>query len=65
MLHVARLPGLQQLSLQQLAVSDSGLLTLKALRTLQRISLFRNAATTPEGVRELQSAMPDCRIDSD
>jgi hypothetical protein len=58
---VARLPRLRVLALDGTTVGDAGLQTLAACRSLRAVSLG-GTNVTAEGVRRLQTTLPDCRV---
>lgn len=59
---IRELKNLQDVSLVRSAFTDAGLMHLKELKNLQRVNL--NGTNVSEaGVRELQKALPNCRID--
>ena len=60
---LAGLVNLKYLSLEGNAISD--LSPLKSLTNLQDLYIKNNSGLTPEAVRELQQALPNCRISTD
>jgi hypothetical protein len=52
---------LQDLIIESAGVSDEGLPYLKRLTKLTRLDL-RRTGITPQGIRELQQALPNCKI---
>jgi hypothetical protein len=61
MTHVARIEQLEQLYIIRVPVTDAGLLRLKTLQNLRKLCL-RATSVTPEGVEQLQQALPKCEI---
>ena len=59
--HVKALTQLQWLSLGGTKVTDAGLVNLKALTRLQTLVLSRTRITDA-GVKDLQEALPNCKI---
>ena len=55
------LPHLQWLSLSRTQITDAGLERLKRLSELQYLFLY-NTHVTERGVKELQQALPNCKI---
>jgi Leucine-rich repeat (LRR) protein len=59
--HLKRLIQLQSLNISDLKISDSGLIHLKGMTTLNELFLVRTKITGA-GVRDLQKALPNCKI---
>jgi hypothetical protein len=59
--HLERLDGLEYLMLDGTQVSDQGLGHLKCLAKLKTLGV-QGTNVTDKGVKELQHALPDCRI---
>ncbi|GMT49174.1 MAG: hypothetical protein IEMM0008_0713 [bacterium] len=53
--------NLQELDLQRTKVTDTGLVHLKALTSLRELS-FMSTQVTDVAVKDLQKALPGCRI---
>jgi hypothetical protein len=64
LVHLKGLKQLQSLNLADTKVTDAGLEHLKALPNLRYVRLFFDKVTA-KGVKELQQALPNCKIDSD
>jgi hypothetical protein len=66
MKHLAKLKSLCRLDLQNTEVTDAGLKELASLKSLTRLYLSdfkgRSDRVTKAGVKELQQALPNCRI---
>ena len=61
--HLKEMAGLRQLSLLNTEVSDAGLLHLEGLAEFQNINADpENTKVTDEGLKKLQQALPNCRI---
>jgi len=58
---LSQLPELQELDLSGTHISDQGLPHLYALHDLRRLSLVRTDIT-PDGLQNLELALPDCQI---
>jgi len=54
--------NLQFLNLSETQVTDAGLVHLKSLKGLTYLGLLRTGVTA-EGVADLQSAIPDVKVD--
>ena len=61
LLHLAKLPRIQDVTLTDIAISDAGLVHLARLKSLKAVSL-KNTKVTDAGVAELQKELPGCRI---
>jgi hypothetical protein len=59
--HFRTLMRLKYLSLRSTVISDAGLVYLKTLRNLATLDLARTQVTS-SGIRELQKALPNCKI---
>jgi hypothetical protein len=56
------LPNLRVLNLRRLPIDDDDLQYLQALTDLEELDL-RGTQVTEEGVKKLQEALPDCKIE--
>ena len=61
LVHLRSIPGLRTLRLDDTDVTDAGLDHLKGMTTLEFLSL-RETKVTDEGVKNLQQALPRCKI---
>ena len=61
LVHLSGLTNLQKLNLTETQVTDAGLVHLKGLTNLQTLTLHKTPVT-PTGVKDIQSALPRCRI---
>ena len=61
LVHLKGLTSLKELQLHDTEVTDAGLLHLKGLTSLEELNLIRTKVTDA-GVKELQAALPKCRI---
>ncbi len=59
--HLARLPRLQHLQLDNSQVTDAGLVHLAGLKGLKYLNVSKTQVTDA-GVAELQESLPNCRI---
>ena len=62
-IHFHGLPRLEALDLSGTQITDAGLLQLRGLSGLQEVYL-RETQVTPAGIAQLQTALPNCKIDS-
>jgi len=58
---LSQLPKLQELDLSHTRISDCDVPQLNVLHNLRRLSLVRTDIT-PDGLRDLELALPDCQI---
>lgn len=61
LVHLKGLTSLKSLNLSRTRVSDAGLVHLNGLTSLQSLS-FENTQVTDGGVKDLQAALPKCKI---
>ncbi|MBL4886165.1 MAG: hypothetical protein JKY95_16740 [Planctomycetaceae bacterium] len=61
LVHLKGMTNLEYLDLEGTKVSDAGLVHLKGLTGLRRLHL-EDTKVTKEGVKELQTALPKCKI---
>ena len=61
--HLTELSNLRALSLRNTKITDEGLIHLRRLTRLDYLSLVDVFGVTPEGVKKLQQALPNCNID--
>lgn len=61
LVHLKEMTGLQGLSLNSTEVTDARMVHLKGLKSLQYFGL-RYSKVTDAGVKDLQTALPKCRI---
>jgi len=61
---IAGLSELQQLYVQETAITDDGLRILQEMKTLVTLNV-RETKVTAMGVAQLKLALPDCQIKSD
>jgi hypothetical protein len=61
LVHLGVLSQLKSLWINHTQITDAGLIRLKVLKNLEAIHLM-DRQITDEGVRELQGALPDCKI---
>lgn len=59
---LTKLSNLEQLTLNQTQVTDAGLLPLAKLPKLHELNL-RGTRVTERGIKQIQQALPDCKID--
>ena len=59
--HVGEMKSLQLLRIHSASVTDEGLIHLEGLSQLKELSLD-NTKATPDGVQQLQRALPNCKI---
>ena len=62
LVHLQALKNLQNLSLEGTFVTDAAVDALRSFTTLQQLSV-RGTRLTPDGIRRLSQALPQCRID--
>ena len=62
LVHLKGLTELQSLNLGLTKVTDAGLAHLKGLTSLKKLWLY-NTKVTAAGVKQLQQALPNCKID--
>jgi Leucine rich repeat len=60
---ISRMPNLEVLDLEATDVTDAGLLHLHGLKNLKSLSLGGGTLATPQGVKSLQSAIPDLQVE--
>lgn len=63
MVHLQGLAKLRELKLNRSQITDAGLAPLKKLGQLQMLELAEVDGVTAAGVRDLQQALPDLKID--
>ena len=61
LVHLRDLTSLQRLNLTETQVTDAGLVHLNGLTGLQTLTLHKTQVT-PTGVKDIQAALPKCRI---
>ncbi|WP_197996295.1 protein kinase domain-containing protein [Gimesia panareensis] len=59
--YLIQIPNLKRLDLTAASVNDAGVPLLEKFTTLELLHLT-NSKVTPQGVAQLQQALPDCRI---
>ncbi len=62
---LSQLPKLKDVALHDTKITDAGLDSLAKLKNLQQLNLRDCKNITAEGVRKLQAALPNCKIESD
>jgi Leucine-rich repeat (LRR) protein len=60
--HLSVLINIDTLNLENTQISDAGLKHLSDLTNLDQLLLGNNTQVTDEGIKELQRALPNCRI---
>lgn len=62
---LAQMYSLKELDLSRTFVTDAGLKFLAKLKKLKTLQISGNPALTETGLRKLQAALPNCKIESD
>ena len=60
-----RMEGLEELDLRGCEVTDADIYNLRSMHNLEWIQLGGCRKVTPEGVRRLQTRMPNTRVEKD
>ncbi len=64
LIHLSRLTGLTHLTLDNTRVTDKGLKHLTGLTQLRRLQLFRTPAVTDQGLDNLRTLLPACKVEN-
>ena len=59
---IAQMPALEELRIYGALITDEGLAHLAGLKSLKRLTLLRLKHITPAGIRQLQAARPDLKL---